>query len=64
MGLNLKYQCMLAHKVDGKHPTSYSDLLLVVWKLESQAGARDPEDHHNWRIKCYPATGIRELVSL
>ena len=32
---------MLAHKVDGKHPTSYSDLLLVAWKLERWAEARD-----------------------
>ena len=21
-----------------------------------------PKDHHNWRIKCYPATDIREFV--
>ena len=33
-GLNPIYQCMLAHKVDGKHLASYSDLLLAVWKLE------------------------------
>ena len=32
---------MLAHKVDGKHPTSYSDLLLVAQKLERWAEARD-----------------------
>ena len=41
-GLNLRYQHMLAHKVDGEHPTSYSNLLLAVWKLERQAEARDP----------------------
>ena len=41
-GLNPKYQHMLAHKVDGKHPTSYSDLLLVMWKLERWAEARNP----------------------
>ena len=41
-GLNPKYWCMLAHKVDGKHPASYSDLLLAAWKLERQAEARDP----------------------
>ena len=33
---------MLAHKVDGKHPTSYSDLLLAAQKLGRQAEARDP----------------------
>ena len=29
-GLNPKYQCMLDHKLDDKHPTIYSDLLLVA----------------------------------
>ena len=33
-GLNPKYQHMLAHKVDGKHPASYSNVLLAVEKLE------------------------------
>ena len=33
---------MLAHKVDGKYPTSYSDLLFTAWKLERQAEVRDP----------------------
>ena len=32
---------MLAHKVDGEHPTNYSDLLLAAWKLERWAKARD-----------------------
>ena len=40
-GLNPKYQWMLAHKVDGKHPNNYSDLLLAAQKLERQAEARD-----------------------
>ena len=40
-GLNPEYWHMLAHKVDGKHPTSYSELLLVVQKLERWAEARD-----------------------
>ena len=42
MGLNPKYQCMLAHKVDGEHPTNYSDLLLAALKLVRWAKARDP----------------------
>ena len=33
-GLNPEYWHMLAHKVDGKHSISYSDLLLVAWKWE------------------------------
>ena len=33
-GLNPKYQCILVHKVDGKHPTSYFGLLLAAQKLE------------------------------
>ena len=44
-GLNSKYRCMLAHKVDGEHPTSYSfsyNLLLAAQKLERWAEARDP----------------------
>ena len=40
-GLNSKYWQMLAHKVDGEHPTGNSDLLLVAWKLERQAEAKD-----------------------
>ena len=32
---------MLAHKTDGDHPTSYSNLLLAAWKLESWNEARD-----------------------
>ena len=41
-GLNPKWWQMLAHKVDGEHPTSYSDLLLATQKLERWAEARDP----------------------
>ena len=33
---------MLAHKVDGGHPTGFSDLLLAARKLKRQAEARDP----------------------
>ena len=32
---------MLAHKVDGKHPANYSDLLLAAQKLERLAAARE-----------------------
>ena len=42
-GLNPEYQCMLAHKVDGQHPASYSNLLLAAKKLEIWAEARDPQ---------------------
>ena len=40
-GLYPKYWQMLAHKVDGGHPASYSDLLLATQKLERWAEARD-----------------------
>ena len=33
---------MLAHKEDGEHPASYSNLLLAAWKLERWEEARDP----------------------
>ena len=33
---------MLAHKVDGGHPASYSDLLLAAQMLERWVEARDP----------------------
>ena len=33
---------MLAHKVDGEHPSSYSNLLLTAQKLEKWPEARDP----------------------
>ena len=33
---------MLTHKVDGDHPTSYSDLLLAAQKLGRQNEARHP----------------------
>ena len=41
-GLNPEYQQILAHKVDGEHPTGYSDLLLAAQKLKRWAEARDP----------------------
>ena len=41
-GLNPEYQQMLAHKVDGEHPASYSNVLLAAWKLERWAEAIDP----------------------
>ena len=41
-GLNPKYWWMLTHKVDGEHPTRYSNLLLAAQKLERWAEARDP----------------------
>ena len=40
-GLNPKYWCMLAYKVD-EHPAIYSDLLLAAQKLERWAETRDP----------------------
>ena len=33
---------MLAHKVDGKNPSGYSNLFLVAWKLDRRAEAREP----------------------
>ena len=41
-GLNPEYWQMLAHKVDGEHPASYSDLLLATQKLERWGEAWDP----------------------
>ena len=41
-GLNPNYLHMLAHKMDGEHPASYSYLLLVAQKLERQVEARYP----------------------
>ena len=41
-GLNPENQCMLAHKVNGKIPATFSDLLLAVRKLERWEEARDP----------------------
>ena len=41
-GLNPECRQMLTHKVGGKHPASYSDLLLATQELERQAEARDP----------------------
>ena len=58
-GLNPQYQWKLAYKVDGKHPTSYSDLLLA--KTGQSQNCPAPKDHHNWRIECYLATSIGNL---
>ena len=33
---------MLAHKVDGENPVTYSELLLAAWKLERWVEAKDP----------------------
>ena len=41
-GLNPEYQLMLAYKVNSKHPSSYSDLLLVAQKLRRWVETRDP----------------------
>ena len=40
--LNTKCRQMLAHKVDGKIPAGYSDLLLATQKLDRRAKTRDP----------------------
>ena len=40
--LNPENRQMLAHKVDGKNPAVYSDLLLAMRKLERMTEARDP----------------------
>ena len=65
-GLNPKYWCMLAQKVDGEHPASYFNLLLAAQKLEDGQKLEIPysKDHHNGRIRCFPATHIGEFVSL
>ena len=41
-GLSPEYWWMLAHKVDGENPVTYSKLLLAALKLERQVEARDP----------------------
>ena len=41
-GLHSKYRWMLAHKVDGKNPAGYSNLLQAAWQLERRADTRDP----------------------
>ena len=41
-GLNLRFRCMSAHKVDGDDLISYSDLLPAAWKLERWNETRDP----------------------
>ena len=41
-GLCPEYQQMLAHKVSGENPDTYSELLLGTWKLERWAEATDP----------------------
>ena len=47
---------MLAHKVDGKHPTGYSDLFLAAQKLERQVEARDPLHPKTTKAKAMNAT--------
>ena len=41
-GLSPEYQQMLAHKVDGENPVTYSKLLLTAWKLERWVEVRNP----------------------
>ena len=41
-GLSPEYWQILAHKVDGENPVTYSKLLLAAQKLERWAEARDP----------------------
>ena len=40
--LSPEYQCMLAHKVDGKSPVTYSKLVLAAQKLERWVEVKDP----------------------
>ena len=40
-GLRPEYWCMLAHKVSGENPVTYSKFLPAAWKLERWAEARD-----------------------
>ena len=42
---------MLAHKVDGENPVTYSEFLLAAWKLERWAEARDPVPPETNNIK-------------
>ena len=41
-GLSPEYQWMLANKVNGENPVTYSKCLLATWKLERWAEAKDP----------------------
>ena len=41
-GLSPKYLQMLAHKVNGENPVTYSELLPAAQKVERQVEARDP----------------------
>ena len=41
-GLSPEYWQMVAHKDDGEHPVTYSELLLAAQKLERWAEAQDP----------------------
>ena len=41
-GLSPKYWWMLAHKVNGENPVTYSKLFLAAQKLERWVEARDP----------------------
>ena len=41
-GLSPEYQQVLAHKVDGENPVTYSELLLAAQKLERWTEARYP----------------------
>ena len=64
-GLIPKYWCMMALKVNGEHPGSYSWLApcsLEVVEMGRSQRSPAPKDYHNWRIKCYPASDIGELV--
>ena len=63
-GLNPKYQHMLAHNIDGEHPTRYSDMLLVapeVGKMGRSQRSSTAEEHHNWRIKHNTFSDTREF---
>ena len=42
-GLSPKSEQMLAHKVSGENPVTYSKLFLAAQKLERWAEARDPQ---------------------
>ena len=62
-GLNPEYQWKLAHEVDSKHSTRYSDLLLELERWVEARNPPTPENHPNWGIECNSFSDIREPFS-
>ena len=66
-GLSPEYQQILAHKVNGENPVTYSELLLTAQKWERHVETRDPllpKNPYYWEFKHNSFSLTRKSISI